>query len=224
MHEDDSTVYTSTRTTNELDTVLNGELQAVVEWVKRNKLIPNVSKTNCILFGSSHIISSNPQLNIRINVISINQVQETKLLGITIDNKLSWKKHINKILAKMGNGISVIRRYATFLTQNATKTATQTLILSNLDYCPAVWSNANVDMINKLQLIQNRAARTVLQCNYRTKSLFVQDRLLYSLLIFIRNASVKKIPLYYIENYLSVQKIITTSRGMPLKVTLHCQK
>lgn len=105
MHADDSSMYTSTRTTNELDTVLNSELQAVVEWVKRNKLVLNVLKTTCILFGSSHIISSDPQLNIRINDISINQVQETKLLGITIDNKLSWKKHINKILATMGNGI-----------------------------------------------------------------------------------------------------------------------
>lgn len=71
MYADDSTIYTSTRTTNELDTVLNSELHTVDEWVKRNKLVLNVSKTNCILFGSSHIISSNPQLNIRINDISI---------------------------------------------------------------------------------------------------------------------------------------------------------
>lgn len=109
----------------------------------------------------------------------------------------------------MGNGISVIRRYATFLTQNATKKVTRALILSNLDYCPAVWSNANVDMINKLQLIQNRAAHTVLRCNYRTNVvtmhrnlnwLFVKDRLLYSLLIFIRNVSVKKIQFILYRN------------------------
>ena len=65
----------------------------------------------------------------------------------------------------MGCVISVIKKCATFLTLKATKQVTQALILSNLDYCPAVWSNAKADMIRKLQMIQNRA---VLHCNYGT--------------------------------------------------------
>lgn len=53
------------------------------------------------------------------------------------EKTLSWSKYINKITAKMGSVISVIKRCATFLTPKATKQVTQALILSNLDYCPS---------------------------------------------------------------------------------------
>lgn len=166
------------------------------------------------------------QLNLRINDVCINQVHETKLLGIVIDNKLSWTKHINKITAKMGGVISAIRRCATCLTPSATKQVTQALILSNLDYCLSVWSNASVEMMRKLQMIQNRAARIVLRCNYRMnvvtmhKSLnwlFVKDRLIYSLLVFIRNVSVTKTLLILYQNLsLSTDKHNYTTRHATL--------
>lgn len=79
----------------------------------------------------------------------------------------------------------------------------QALILLNLDYCPVVWSNAMAAITNKLQKVQNRAACIVLGCELRTNVikmhrnlgwLMVGDRLLYSLLIFIRNVSTSKTP------------------------------
>lgn len=109
----------------------------------------------------------------------------------------------------MGSGISVIKRCATLLTQNSTKQVIQALILSNLDYCPVVWSNATMNKIKQLQTVQNRAARIALHCEYRTNVitihnclswLFVKGRLLYSLLVFIRNILVKKTPVYLYEN------------------------
>ncbi len=63
-----------------------------------------------MVLGSSYALSRNPELNLSLYDTDICQVQETKLLGIIIDNKLSWKKHINNIIAQMGNGISVVRR------------------------------------------------------------------------------------------------------------------
>lgn len=41
-YANDSTIHTSARTTNEY--VLNSELQAAAEWVKKNKLVLNVFK------------------------------------------------------------------------------------------------------------------------------------------------------------------------------------
>lgn len=86
-----------------------------------------------------------------VNVEYIKQVKETKLLGITIDNELTWKQHINKICIKMGGVLASVKRCASFLNQHALKLITQALLLSNLDYCPTVWSNANVELIGKLQ-------------------------------------------------------------------------
>ena len=45
MHAYDSTLYTSATTANEMTATLNKELQVVSEWVARNKLSLNISKT-----------------------------------------------------------------------------------------------------------------------------------------------------------------------------------
>ena len=80
MCANDSTLYTSATTTTEMTATLNKELQLVSEWVARNKLALNISKS--IVFGTNHSLNPKPQLNIVINNVEIEQVQVTKLLGV----------------------------------------------------------------------------------------------------------------------------------------------
>jgi hypothetical protein len=57
--------------------------------------------------------------------MAVEQVEETKLLGDTLDCKLSWSKHIDSMVVKMGRGLSVIKRCSAFLTPLSTKTVLQ---------------------------------------------------------------------------------------------------
>ena len=93
MYADDSTLYTSSTTGSEIPETLK-DLQLFSEWVARNKLVLNISKTKSIVFGSKHSLNPKPQLNLVINHVVIEQVEMTKLLGVTLDCKLSWSKHI----------------------------------------------------------------------------------------------------------------------------------
>ena len=54
MYADNSTVYASAKTANEVTETLNKQLQSVLEWVASNKLVLNISKTKSIVFGSNH--------------------------------------------------------------------------------------------------------------------------------------------------------------------------
>ena len=109
MYADDSTLYTSATTATEMTETLNKELQLVSEWVARNKLSLNNSKTKSIVFGTKHSLNSKPQLNLVINNVEIEQAEVTKLLGLTLDCKLSWSKHIDEVVAKMGRGLSILK-------------------------------------------------------------------------------------------------------------------
>ena len=62
------------------------------------------------------------------NDVAVEQVEETKLLGVALDYKLSWSRHIDSIVVKMGRGLSVIKRCSEFLTSQSTKSP----VLSNL--------------------------------------------------------------------------------------------
>ena len=42
------------------------------------------------------------------NGVAVKQVEETKLLGVTLDCELSWSNHIDSMVVKMGRGLSVI--------------------------------------------------------------------------------------------------------------------
>ena len=58
----------------EMTATLNKELQLVSVFV----------------FGTKHSLNPEPKLNIAINNVEIEQVEMPKLLGVTLDCKLSW--------------------------------------------------------------------------------------------------------------------------------------
>jgi hypothetical protein len=105
MYADDSTIYTSETSVNEVTETLYKELEFVLEWVASNKLVLNISNTKSIVFGAKHSLSSRPLLNLVMNGVAVEQVEETKLLGVTLDCKLSWSKHIDSMVVNMGSGM-----------------------------------------------------------------------------------------------------------------------
>ena len=84
MYADDSTLYMSATTATEINATLNTVLQFVSEWVERNKLALNISKTKSILFGTKHSLNPKSKQNHVINNVEIEQVEMTKLLGVTV--------------------------------------------------------------------------------------------------------------------------------------------
>jgi hypothetical protein len=85
----------SATTANEVTGTLNKELQSVLEWVASNKLVLNMYKTKSIVFGTNHSLSYRPTLNLVMKGVAVEQVEEIKLHGVTLDCKRSWSKHIN---------------------------------------------------------------------------------------------------------------------------------
>jgi hypothetical protein len=115
---------------NSLET-LNKELQSVLEWVANNKLVLNISKPKSIVFGTNHSLSSRPELNLVMDGVAVDQVEETKLLGATLDCKLSWSKHIDSMVVKMGSSLSILKRCSFFdTTLHKASPAGSSLILS----------------------------------------------------------------------------------------------
>lgn len=192
MYADDTTVYASAKTAEELTVILNRELSSIGKWVHENKMVLNLTKTKSIIFGSNQSLRAEPELRLCIEGTSIQQVKETKLLGITLDDKLSWSKHIDTIVNKMGKALAVVRRCRNHLTPDLRKLVVSSLVLSQLDYCQIVWANTTKKDMSKLQLVQNKAARFALHCPYRTSIhsmhaglqwLKVEDRMAAALLL-----------------------------------------
>ena len=59
------------------------------------------------------------------NNVEIEQVEAIKLLGVTLDCKLSWSKHDDTTVTKMGRGLFLIKRCSIFLTTLSTRQVLQ---------------------------------------------------------------------------------------------------
>ena len=69
-----------------------------MDWFKANKLTLNILKTECIYFNNKNTTDT---FEINIGNTVIKSTNSAKILGIWLDNKLSWKKHTNTLLMKI---------------------------------------------------------------------------------------------------------------------------
>lgn len=98
MYADDSTLFCTSPTSFELREKLQVELYNITKWVRMNKLVLNIAKTKSIVFGSRNALANATALNLFVDGVSTEQVTKAKLLGIKLDNLLSWsdgKGHCN---------------------------------------------------------------------------------------------------------------------------------
>ena len=90
LFADDTSTYFSDKDLTLIEKTYNEELKKVSRWLVANKLSLNVSKSNMILFKPNNS-KTNKCINLQINNERVNEKENTKYLGIFLDQKLSWK-------------------------------------------------------------------------------------------------------------------------------------
>ena len=78
-----------------------------------------------------------------------------------MDETLSWEAHISEVVSKVAKVLAALRRLRPICPQSILVTIYKSLILPHLDYCSAVWGCIGNGLSQKLQKLQNRAARII---------------------------------------------------------------
>ena len=92
-----------------------------------------------MLIGSRQRLSTlKVSLTITIYDSQARQVTTAKSLGVTIDNKLNWGSHIDKLTKKVPSGIGAIKRIWHLVSQATLLLTNQALIEPHFDYCKIV--------------------------------------------------------------------------------------
>ena len=87
--------------------------------------------------------------------------QGYKYHGVEIDQSLTWRDHVDKIAKKASGGIEVLRCVRHLIPYHTLITMFKSIVLPYFDYCSVVWGSCGEGMRNRLQTLQNRAARVV---------------------------------------------------------------
>ena len=162
MFADDTNLNASANSLTDLEAAANSDLENLRKWLIANRLSLNVAETEFMLTGSKPMIKnisvSHP--NVLIENKQIKQVNECKTLGVTIDKYLSWKSNTEKNCKKVG--ISAIRRIKPFVDQDTLVLIYNAIVRPYFDYCCELWDVFGETQSKRLQKLQNRAARIIL--------------------------------------------------------------
>ena len=134
-------------------------LHKVFAWTKHNNITLNQDKTTCTRFTPDPAeYTSNMYLKI-INNTALTMAIHPKVLGLTLDLKLTYSRHIHNISVHAHKSLQIIKALTAtgWGKQKKTLIFTYKLIMrSALKYVSSIWSPlASSTSINKLQVMQN---------------------------------------------------------------------
>ena len=136
------------------------DLHRVAEWCCANRVLINPEKTKLILFGVSQLQLRVPS-NISIAFLGqqLTPVTSVEDLGVILDCNLSFNDHISSLTSSLSSALCQINRVRHSFSKGVLSNILNSLVFSKLFYCSTVWSATSKENIQKLQLMQNFAAR-----------------------------------------------------------------
>ena len=221
LYADDTTTYASDRDIT-LEISLNQDPNILVNWFSQNYLIVNSIKTWGTLLGShTHV------LKFFIGDTKVELANSLKILGVTIDNKLTYCEHISNMLKKVYAKIAVLRRLIRLTPHNVSQSLYKAYLLPHLEHCSPLLIAANKTFNSKLESANKYALKTLLNLgnNLKCDSILylidmqsLEHRRYYSSLLLLYKFMNSNGP-QYIKNFFQTRytKYKLSSRGINLE-------
>ena len=119
----------------------------------------NIPKCN-ILQISTHLAKRN--FTYKMNDIPLNTVLEHDYLGVCLHHKLSWRPHVDRMCNKASRLLGFLKRNLYSSPAHIKEYLYKQLLLPSIEYCSAIWDPYHQTDIKKIEMVQHRAVRFVL--------------------------------------------------------------
>jgi hypothetical protein len=207
MFADDTFCLESDTNLNNLISTVNSEINKMAVWFRANKLAVNIGKTKYMIFrmrgkkiddNLPPLLYDANELNMPVDVNLISTLERYhdnhplkegrayKLLGIFLDEHLSFNSHTDHIVSKLTRSLYCIKQAKNIIPQTGMRALYFALIHSHLTYCSSLMTITSAKNINKIKKIQKKAIRIMDDCTYNahTIPIFCKYQILpYELLI-----------------------------------------
>ncbi|KAI5102912.1 hypothetical protein C0J45_6493 [Silurus meridionalis] len=161
-YADDTQLYISAKP-DERDQLNNVEkcVKDIRQWMLNNFLLLNSDKTEVLLLGPHAARSKLSDYVASLDGVSVSACTAVKDLGVIIDPSLSFESHVNNITRIAFFHLRNIAKIRNMMSLQDAEKLVHAFVTSRLDYCNALLSGCASKCINKLQLVQNAAARVL---------------------------------------------------------------
>ena len=184
------------------------------DWMNKYFLQLNTNKTKILV-----VMPPSQSRKILIHGTFINGncvrfVPSAKNLGVILDDELTFKHQIQKVMKSCFLTIRKLSRIKNFLTYEQLRTVVYACVLTKLDYCNSLYFGINANLLNKLQLVQNSAVRLLRKkggfnnlsthdCIRKCHWLPIRERIIFKTCLIVHKCLLGVAPLY-LQNMIKI--------------------
>ena len=217
QYADDTQLYTSVDPSSSADiTRLSSCAEAVTKWHLENCLLLNPSKTEVLVTGTRPQVSKFNNATADSNAFqfagtSVCRSNAIRVLGVTIDQHLTFDNHVANIVQACNYHIRGLRHIRQLIDKDMglANTLTCSIVDCRLDYCNALLYGMTQRNFDGLQRVQNSLARLVCKAPYRCSSqpllkslhwLPVTERVMYKIATLTYKVRLHQQPSYLLQH------------------------
>lgn len=138
---------------------MNADLKILETWCSLNRLSINSKKTKYVLFNRRREYARNHTIDLSINSDRLKGVDKYISLGVTLDNTLSYKPHIDRTVIGCSQRLFTLSKIRKYIPVHVATLIYKALVMSKLGYGYVLCIGAQKNVLNRLQKLQNRALR-----------------------------------------------------------------
>ena len=136
------------------------DLKQLYDWFGVNSLTLNIGKTNLLLFDYRK--NDKTEFHVLVNGTTLTPIKSAKFLGVILDDKLTWKDHIEQLKVKLKRSLGMIHRGKNLLNCHGLKMLYYAQFYSHLSYCIVIWgSMITFEKKQKLKTMQNNCVKVL---------------------------------------------------------------
>lgn len=157
LFADDSSMAVSAQSQTELALACSRLVQCFTEWCRKNALIVNAGKTDCLFFTIKNL--NRAPLVIEVEQSIIKSRDCVKFLGINMDSNLRWSQHIEMLCKKLSKSYYAINQLKYCLPIRSVIDIYYSLCYSHISYNILLWGLSSD--VNRVFIIQKRILRNI---------------------------------------------------------------
>ena len=146
---------------SDLKVRVEGTIAELENWFQANSLKMNPTKTFFTLLGTRQSLKKTSNFHLNISGTHTLPCKSVKILGVTLDQDLTWDTHISTVVRRCNSILSSLYKIRHHFTPDVLKLLVQAHVFPHILYCIAVWGGAAQTHLDRVQKTLNFAARVV---------------------------------------------------------------
>ena len=128
-----------------------------------NGFLLSPSKSDAMWIGTQAQLAamSKPFADLCISDTPIVPSQSIKIVGVTLDQQLKFSQHVTDVCRAANYHLRALSHIRRFLDIMSAKLLATSIVEAKVDYCNSLFTGLNDHDLQRLQRVQNRAARIV---------------------------------------------------------------